>query len=109
MKRVKTAFGAGSSRIVLRHPQGEGGRLCLVKSGKNKSVSETRPDRKSLMPAQATAEDKTFDHLAALPDLASRLQFLSRRGLISHSTVKQLDTPLMQLLRVDLISAQNVT
>src|SRR5215831_14188123 len=108
MKRVKTAFGAGSSRIVLRHPQGEAGRLCLVKSGKDRSVSETRPDSKSLMAAQATAEDKTFDHLAALPDSATRLQFLSRRGLISSSTVKQLDTAVSELLRVDLRKAQKL-
>ena len=108
MKRVKIAFGAGSSHVALRHPQGEAGRLCLVKSGKDKSVNETQPDRKSLMGAQATAEDKTFDHLAALPDLASRLQFLSRRGLISRPTVEQLDTAVSELLRVDLRKAQKL-
>src|SRR5262249_50711829 len=70
--------------------------------------NETQPDRKSLMGAQATAEDKTFDHLAALPDLASRLQFLSCRGLISRSTVEQLDTAVSELLRVDLRKAQKL-
>lgn len=60
------------------------------------------------MAAQASAEDKTFDRLAELPNEASRLQFLASRGLISRSTVEQLDTAVTDLLRVDLRKAQKL-
>lgn len=60
------------------------------------------------MAAQATAEDKVFDRLAALRDEASQLRFLSGRGLVSRSTVEQLDTAVGLLVRVDLKKAQNL-
>ena len=49
-----------------------------------------------------------FDRLVLLPNGASQIKFLSRRGLLSSSTVKRMDEAVSTLVRVDLNRADRL-
>lgn len=61
------------------------------------------------MATKNTRQEKVFNQLAALPDEASRVKFLSRhRRLLSPSTVKRLDEALGVTVQIDLVKAERL-
>src|SRR5947207_3482057 len=61
------------------------------------------------MAAKGTRQQTVFEELAALPNEASRIKFLSRhRNLLSRATVEQLDQEVSALVRIDLKKAKGL-
>jgi CHAT domain-containing protein len=65
-------------------------------------------DERFLMATQEKQEKALFDRLASLPSAASRIKFLSRRRMLSPSTVKRLDAAVSIQVRVDLHKAREL-
>jgi CHAT domain-containing protein len=60
------------------------------------------------MAKQESQEEELFDRLAALRNEASRIKFLSRRRMLSPSTVERLDAAVSIQVRVDLHKAREL-
>lgn len=60
------------------------------------------------MPKNSRREDLILERLTQLPDVESRIRFLTRRRLLSPSTVRQLDEAVSREVRIDLSKARRL-
>ena len=60
------------------------------------------------MATKNTHKEMVLEHLARLPTASDRIHFLTRRGLLTPSTVKRLDEAVGRLVRIDLHQAHRL-